>query len=142
MIDATCVDAPITDVGSGSAGVDIPGDVHQVGWWTASAPLTSPHGTSVLVGHVATRAQGSGALAALARTPLGATVRTTRGNVTSTWRLQSVIEVPKSHLPRWIYAGRSGPRRLVLVTCGGSIHRRHGRWTYDDNIVATAVPAV
>jgi hypothetical protein len=41
-------------------------------------------------------------------------------------------------LPASIYS-RTGPRRLVLVTCGGPFNQNIGH--YRDNIVVTAVPA-
>ena len=56
-------------------------------------------------------------------------------------RVVAAAAFHKADLPAAVFAGNSGPRRLVVVTCGGPIHHRPGRgWTYDDNVVSTAVP--
>ena len=61
----------------------------------------------------------------------------------TTWHVTSVREVVKSALPQDIFT-KSGPRRLVVVTCGGALEPipgSHGEFSYDDNIIVTAVPA-
>ena len=54
------------------------------------------------------------------------------------YRVTSVRRVRKQGLPSSIYS-RSGPARLVLVTCGGPFDTKTGH--YRDNVVVTAVPA-
>jgi len=44
-------------------------------------------------------------------------------------------------LPPWVFAGTSGPRRLVMVTCGGSLDYIPGYgYSYRNNVIAVAVP--
>jgi hypothetical protein len=126
----------------------VPADVHDVGLWTEGAPpvnsLGGPlaEGTTLLAGHVNALGQGSGSLAGLYRVVPGAFIYVTSAHVVTTWSVVSATAIAKADLPTAVFAGSAGPRRLVLVTCGGAIHhvRGHG-WTYDDNVVVTAVPA-
>jgi hypothetical protein len=63
-------------------------------------------------------------------------VTTTSGR-TFTYRVTSVRTYPKNALPTSVYS-RTGPARLVLVTCGGPFDTASGH--YRDNIVVTALP--
>lgn len=49
-----------------------------------------------------------------------------------------LIEVEKAELPAWVWAGPNGPRRLVIVTCGGPLIP--GTERHRDNVIATAAP--
>jgi hypothetical protein len=62
---------------------------------------------------------------------------TVAGGGTATYRVVSVRSYPKTALPTNVWSLR-GPRRLVLVTCGGPFDEAAGH--YRDNIVLTAVP--
>jgi hypothetical protein len=45
-------------------------------------------------------------------------------------------------LPPWVFAGTSGPRRLVMVTCGGSLDYIPGYgYSYRNNVIAVADPS-
>ncbi|MFJ1792998.1 class F sortase [Kitasatospora griseola] len=109
-----------------------------------SGPQGRPvdRGTTLTAGHVHDPAQGNGALYNLSRVRPDAVVETSdaAGNVTR-WRVTGLSVVPKSHLPPWGFAGPTGPRKLVIVTCGGPAERdpEHGA-TCRDNVIATAVP--
>lgn len=48
------------------------------------------------------------------------------------------IEVQKTALPSWVWAGPAGDRRLVLVTCGGPLIPGTDR--HRDNVIVSAVP--
>jgi hypothetical protein len=100
-------------------------------------------GTTLLVGHVNYAGRGNGTLYNLSRVRpralvylSDATRRVTR------WRVIALRVVPKQQLPQWVFAGRRGPRRLVLVTCGGPIRYVPGAgYHYRDNVIAVATPA-
>jgi hypothetical protein len=138
VVPSLGIDAPVISVGITDAQLDVPGDVHMVGEWSGGATPTGTSGTVLIAGHVNWAGQGPGALAHLASIAPDATVllSTPRGTAT-TWSVTSVEAVTKADLPQTIF-DRSGPHRLVLVTCGGAFNSATGH--YKDNIVVTATP--
>lgn len=150
VIASVCVNGPIVPTSQQADGaLAIPYDVHQVGMWNGGAPLFGPdskpvnQGTTLLAGHVDYVGQGTGTLYNLYRAEPGAIVYASdaAGHVTR-WRVTSLTVVLKSELPSWVFVGPSGPRRLVIVTCGGPVEYSPGYGnTYRDNVIATAVPA-
>jgi len=156
QLPALGIDAPISPVGvAGDGTLGVPDDVHALGWWDRSAPAGAPAGTTVVDGHVDSAAAGPGALFRLSATPLGAQLTLTTGTGTGTgggggsgsgsgsgsgtvrYTVVARRAYPKSGLPTGLFT-TSGPRRLVVITCGGSFDatRRH----YTDNIVIYAIP--
>jgi hypothetical protein len=119
--------------------LDIPSDVHDVGIWSGGGAITGTQGTVLLAGHVNWWNQGNGALYDLASLQPGAAIYV-RGStgVTTAWQSVSLHAYLKADLPQTIFAP-SGPRRLVLVTCGGAFDPTTGH--YADNVVAIAAPA-
>jgi hypothetical protein len=149
IIPSLCISAPVVASRQRPDGtLAVPRDSHSIGSWTGGAPLVTPSGTAsgagttLMAGHVAAPRQPVGALISLYRIRAGATVyATSRGRVTA-WRVTAIASMPQADLPATVWAGRIGSRRLVIVTCGGPVHRsRRGVWTYDDNVVVTAVPS-
>ena len=138
-INATLLDESIVD-----NSLTIPDDVDDVGHYRGGAPLVGAAGTVLLAGHVNERGQGNGALFELSRIAADAVVQTvTAAGATSTWHVTSVQEVNKAALPQDIFTA-SGPRRLVVVTCGGALEPipgDPGAFSYQDNVIVTAVPA-
>ena len=96
-------------------------------------------GTTLLAGHV-NYGGVNGALYKLASIKPGADVYTAdnKGTVTH-WRVFELTSVVKAALPQDIFTA-TGPRRLVIVTCGGSVLHLAGGNTYEDNVLAYAVP--
>lgn len=137
-------DAPVFPVGDPGGVLLPPANIQTLGWWEAGVAPGAPRGTSVLVGHVDGRNAAGvpvvGALFYLDRTPLGATavVRTTSGKVLN-YVLVARRLYTKAALPTRAIFVRTGPPRLVVVTCGGPFDpaTRH----YQDNVVAYFVPA-
>ena len=150
VIGSLCINAPILPVYQRPNGsLVIPYDVHEIGMWDGGAQLTSPdgkplrQGATLLVGHVDYAGQGNGTLYDLYQVQPGAIVYASdaSGHVTR-WRVTSLTVVLKSELPSWVFAGRTGPRKLVIVTCGGPADYVHGYgYSYRDNVIAAAVPA-
>ncbi len=148
-IPSLCAFGPTVDTSEDLENeLTIPKDVRTVGVWDRGAPLLAadgrarPIGTTLLAGHVNAANQGRGTLYALYRVRAGALVYVVDGHGRVTrWRVTSLSIVAKGHLPPSIFAGRSGPRQLVLVTCGGPVVSTPTGHTYLDNVVATARPA-
>ena len=135
------VDAPLDPVGVEPDGaMTLPGDVDRVGWYRFGPTPGDDEGTAVLAGHVDDAEQGLGALAPLREAEVGAEVRVTdaSGAVTS-WRVVSRELIEKRAVPLDALFQRTGPPRLVLLTCGGEFLPELR--SYTDNVVVVAEPA-
>ena len=132
------IEAPLVPEAIADHSLDIPGDVHEVGVWTGGATVDATSGTVLLAGHVNYADQGAGALYPLAGIQRHALIYLSdaSGHVT-TWTTTALQAYPKADLPQNIFAP-TGPRSLVLVTCGGPFDTRTGH--YLDNVVVTAAP--
>ena len=150
VIGSLCVNGPIIPTSATPEGaLIIPQDVHQIGMWDKGAPITGSdqqpltQGTTLLAGHVNAADQGSGTFYDLYKVQPGAVVYVTdpAGSVTR-WRVVGLDVVVKAALPKSVFAGPTGPRKLVLVTCGGPIRNIPGVGnTYRDNVIVSATPA-
>ena len=112
-----------------------PSDPLQVGWWSGGARPGSAHGAAVLTGH--TVHTGGGALDDLDTLARGDRVQVRSGSTGLTYRVGSVEVLSRDELARRRVEifGRSGPPRLVLITCED--------WdgtAYRSNVVVTARP--
>ena len=135
------VDAPLDPVGVEPDGaMTLPEDVDRVGWYRFGPAPGDDEGTAVLAGHVDDAEQGLGALAPLREAEVGAEVRVTdaSGAVTS-WRVVSRELIEKRAVPLDALFQRTGPPRLVLLTCGGEFLPELR--SYTDNVVVVAEPA-
>lgn len=133
------VRAPIVveDV-NGAGELIVPGDPDAVGLAGPLAPLSGDLGTTLVAGHVSFDGE-PGALHSLVDAAPGAVVRTSdREGAVRVWRVTGLEAVRKDRLPEF---SAGGPRRLVIVTCGGTLTRRHDDWSFDQNVIVTAVPA-
>jgi sortase (surface protein transpeptidase) len=122
----------------GTDDVAIPNDVRTVGWYRFGV-RPGDAGSSVLVGHVSSAAQGAGLFSRLRDLRAGA--RVTIGYRDGSQRafvVRARREYPKAGLPADLFA-RAGAARLILVTCGGRFDATTGH--YEDNVVVYAVPA-
>jgi hypothetical protein len=118
----------------------VPADVHTVGWDVYSAAMDSAAGSTVLDGHVNYAGQGAGFFSDLASTHPGEVISTTSPTgIASHWRITSQRLYLKDHgLPASLFSP-GGPRRLVLISCGGAFDWSTGH--YLSNVVVVAVPA-
>jgi hypothetical protein len=135
------VDAPLDPVGVDPAGaMALPEDVDRVGWYRFGPAPGADEGTAVLAGHVDDADQGLGALAPLRGVEAGAEVQVTdaSGAVTR-WRVVSRELIEKRAVPLAALFQRTGPPRLVLLTCGGEFLPELR--SYADNVVVVAEPA-
>jgi hypothetical protein len=133
------VTAPVVPVGVSAAGaLDVPADIHELGWWAGGALAGSTGGTVVLDGHVDSAAAGAGALYELRTLTVGSTVDLRGSEGTFTYRITGVREYRKGALPAASLFAQSGQPRLVLITCGGPFDAATHH--YRDNIAAFGVP--
>jgi sortase (surface protein transpeptidase) len=138
-IGAIGVRAPIVPVGveAGSSHVQVPSDVHIVGWYRFGPP-PGAGGSAVLLGHVDSWTQGPGVFFRLRELEPADVIRVTFANGSeSPFQVVARRSYPKTGLPSKLFE-RKGPSILVLVTCGGSFDQ--STRSYSDNIVVFAVP--
>jgi sortase (surface protein transpeptidase) len=135
------VDAPVVPVGvTGDGLMDLPADVHRVGWYRFGPAPGEPEGNAVLAGHVDSWDQGIGALGRLRAVQPGQRVEVTdAAGAVSRWQVLTRRLVGKQELPLQELFDRAGPPRLVLLTCGGPFDERTR--SYRDNLVVVAGPA-
>ncbi len=133
------IDLPVQPVGVAEDGMmALPTTAFAVGWYEFGARPADRAGTTVLAGHVDTKAEGLGPLAALRRVDEGTQITLT--TVAGTSRRYSVTQVKvirKARVPLEQIFAREGPETLVVITCGGPYSRATG---YRDNVIVTAVP--
>jgi hypothetical protein len=138
-IGAIGVRAPIVPVGveAGSSHVQVPSDVHVVGWYRFGPP-PGAGGSAVLLGHVDSWTQGPGVFFRLRDLEPADVIWVTFANGSeSSFRVVARRSYPKSGLPGRLF-DREGPSFLALVTCGGSFNQ--ATRSYSDNVVVFAVP--
>jgi len=130
--NARLLPEPITD-----NALQIPPDVHHVGWWSGGGQLSGSSGTVLLAGHVNYVGQGPGALSQLAYAHVGETITTVGPHhMTQDWTVDKVTSLIQADLPQDIFTS-TGPRRLVIVTCGGTLEPDH---YYNENVLVYAEP--
>jgi len=135
------IDAPVDPVGVIPDGLlQLPDDIRRVGWYRFGPVPGQPQGSAVLAGHVDSWNQGLGALSRLRSVEPGQRIAVTdaAGQITR-WQVGTRQLVVKQQLPLPDLFARSGPPRLVLLTCGGPFDERLR--SYRDNLVVVAVPA-
>jgi hypothetical protein len=140
-IPSLCIFAPLVPARIVGGTLLIPSDVHLAGLDTTSAPLDAAQGTTIIAGHVDNYSQGDGVFYFLSQAEPGALITVSvPGHAPTTWRVYQVSVADKAALPLDMWS-LSGPRRLVLVTCGGPIDHTPAGNTYADNVLIYATPA-
>jgi hypothetical protein len=130
--------APIERVRLRGTTMQIPLDPRRVGWWAGGAAPGDSSGTAVIVGHV-NYSGVTGTLATIATLRPGDHVTIAERHRTLRYAIAAVHTYPKTTgIPSEVFV-RTGPVRLVLITCGGPFDSATGN--YEDNIVAYARPA-
>jgi hypothetical protein len=133
------ITAPIDPVTVGKDNyLDIPGDIHRVGWYKDAGQLDGGPGSVLITGHVNWVGQGTGALGNIGQLHLGDVVVTRGQKKPQAWRVVRLVSYLKSGgLPQDIFR-KTGKRELVLVTCGGAFDPSTGN--YLSNIVVHLQP--
>lgn len=135
--------APIVEVGLlPDGGMKVPSDITTVGWFAVAGHTIRPgdHGTAVLAGHRDSRADGPGALHALADVPLGELLHITHddGSV-SVWEVVELMTTPRDALPVVELFTVGGTPRLAVVTCGGRFDVLRRSYTHNTIVIAHRV---
>jgi len=133
------IDVPVVAAGVDDRGrMALPGSADEAAWYRFGPAPASPHGATVVAAHV-DDVDSVGPFARLTRAEPGTRVhvRTSDGR-THNYTVTQVRSEPKPDLSFEDLFDRSGPARLVLVTCGGTWDA--AARSYSDNVVVTATP--
>jgi hypothetical protein len=139
-IPSVGVDAAVDPVGVEDDGsMVIPRKAARVGWYRFGPAPGAPVGNAVIAGHVDSHVQGAGALFRLRDVAVGDVVEVDSGDgMRLRYRVTSMERIVKKALPTERLFARTGPPRLVLITCGGPFDR--ALRSYQDNLVVVAEP--
>ena len=139
VIPDLAVQAPVVEVWTDDGVLHPPTDPATVGWWAASALTGAAAGNTVLAGHVDSADAGLGALAGLSQLAEGSRVEIRTDSGTAAYTVSARLVLDKgTGLPPELF-DRTGPPRLVLITCGGPFDTT--TLSYRDNVVVLADPA-
>jgi hypothetical protein len=139
VVPAIGVDHPVVEVGlRPDGGMEVPDDVHEIGWYAPLGIRPGDAGTAVLAGHVDSRLQGRGAFFDLRGLDVGDAIVVVTDTGEQPWTVTGRTRYPKAELPVERLFATSGEPRLVLITCGGDFDVA-GR-SYADNVVVFAEP--
>jgi len=131
--------ASVIDVGVEPDGdMEVP-PADRVGWYRYG-PAPGEDGSAVLAAHIAYDGR-NGVFVRLAELQPGAEVEVVYDDgTTDRFVVESNQRYDKDELPDDLVYARSGPSRLVLITCGGRFDSNAR--SYEDNVVVVATPAV
>lgn len=117
----------------------LPG-AYEVTRWQGGSNVKDKKGNILIAGHVSWNGV-HGLIHDLAHIKAGnlAYITDEEGN-RQAFQLQKAETIKKEVLPQEIW-DTTGPKQLVVVTCGGEIYRRSdGSMHFDSNVIATFVP--
>ncbi|SDO68700.1 Sortase family protein [Nakamurella panacisegetis] len=134
VIPVLGVNAPVVRTPLVNGSLELPEEVNTVTRWTGGADPAGKQGTTLVAGHVDNKYQGEGALFWIHTLQAGDVIYLTTDKKATRWKVTGMESFVKRSLPASVFAGSSGPRRLVLVTCGGPF----ANGNYEDNVVVTA----
>ncbi|GAA5105336.1 hypothetical protein GCM10023339_01090 [Alloalcanivorax gelatiniphagus] len=135
LVPSLGVRAPVDGIRTVAGALTPPPDPQRVGWWSGGARPGAPAGAAVITGH--TVHTGGGAFDDLETLTRGDRVLVRSGVEVVTYEVASVEVLGRGELARRSASifGRTGPGRLVLITCED--------WDgteYLSNVVVTARP--
>jgi hypothetical protein len=139
-IPAVQIDTPLQRLGrAADQTVEVPTDFGVAGWF-GDGPRPGQPGPAVILGHVDSRS-GPAVFFPLVRVARGAEVQVDRADgSTVSFRVTSVLKVPKAEFPTELVYGPTLQPSLRLVTCGGPFDRAAG--SYLDNVIVSADPVL
>lgn len=140
QVPALGIDVRVVPTGvDGSGQMALPASSDVAGWYRYGPAPGSDDGATVVAAHVDDE-EKVGPFARLPGIDEGSEVRVrTADGVSHNYTVTTVREEPKTEVAFDAVFDRSGPSRLVLVTCGGAWDAAAD--SYTDNIVVTATPA-
>ena len=137
-INSLAVSAPVVPTGVTRAGnAQIPRDGDVVGWYEFGSAPGDATGSTVLIGHRDTQAEGPGVLFDLDTITPGDVLTVRSGSTSLRYEVVALRSIDKDGLPDSLFR-RGGPPQLVVITCGGAFIPEAGG--YQENLFAVAVP--
>jgi len=134
------VDVPVLPTGLDDAGnMALPPDPANAGWYEYGPAPASTAGATVIAAHVDSLTYGIGPFAAFADAVPGTEIVVTdTAGAVRTYVVSSVNTTDKLDVVWASVFDRTGPSRLVVVTCGGEFdyNTRH----YLSNVIVVATP--
>jgi len=134
------VDVPVVSAGLDDAGnMALPPNPATAGWYEYGPAPSSPAGATVIAAHVDSLTYGIGPFAAFADAAPGTEIVVTdTAGAVRTYAVSSVDTTDKLDVVWASVFDRTGPSRLVVVTCGGEFDytTRH----YLSNVIVVATP--
>lgn len=137
-IDRLGISSSLIDLRKNPNGtVQVPSDVHRVGWYVGSAH-PGDAGPTVLIGHVDSY-KGPAVFHRLRELHKGDLVRVARADKTqAVFVVTEVRRVAKRHFPTALVYVGDGKASLRLVTCGGVFDRQSGHYLDNTVVLATS----
>lgn len=138
-IDGVDIDQPVVPAGLTDRGaLALPSHPDTVGWYRWGSWPDRPSGSVLLAAHLDSRMYGVGPFTRLRTTVVGSTVTIwSHSGLVTRYRVLVVREYLKTAVPYPQLTNPDGPRRLVLLTCGGPYLPDRGG--YQDTVVVVAV---
>jgi hypothetical protein len=135
------IEAPLGRAGVAAGSMQIPADVHRVGWLDESARTTDLIGMTVIAGHVSDDSDSPGALWNLRKAVRGTIVRVVdRSGAVHRYRVTGRLYRDRTGaLPASLFR-TTGAHELALVTCASKVVYPDGRFHYTQNLVVFATP--
>lgn len=140
VIASIGLDVPVVPVGVVEGGfMELPENPAIGGWYRYGADPALDEGHVVISAHVDAPDYPIGPFSQVRDLAAGTVVDVTdAAGVVHQYSIASVTYYPKTELPVDELFARTGPRELVLITCGGAYDSATGR--YRENVVAVATP--
>jgi hypothetical protein len=141
VVERVGIDATVQPEGVDATGaMSLPADPAVAGWYRFGSAPSRATGSTVLAAHVDAVGYGIGPFAHLVDVPIGTPIAVTDADGTVTrYQVATVTLLPKTGVPWASVFDHDGPRRLVLVTCGGTFDESTHH--YRSNLVVTATPS-
>lgn len=136
-IPALEITAPVVSEGTSGTSLDIPADVHHVGWDDQTPPPGRP-GVTLLAGHVNWVGQGEGALGQIGQLVAGDQVVLDWQGTQTTWTVDASPRLSPNTVVHPRLFTDTGPPTLALVTCGGPFSETTSGGSYADNVIVMA----
>ena len=139
QVPSVGIDVRVVGVGVQPDGLmELPRDPKIAGWYRFGPDPSDPDGSTVIAAHVDSLEYGLGPFSRLRDLPSGAEIIVTTADGTQhRYTTEAVARALKNELPVAELFERSGPPRLVLITCGGRFDT--ATRTYSDNVIVTAM---
>lgn len=137
VIPALGIDVRVEHLGMNASGsMDAPAAFSDAGWYKYGSVPGQP-GTAVIAGHLDNGLGLDGAFKRLGRITVGdRVVVETKGGEEVAFIVSSIESYPYEKVPEEEIFTESGPSRLALITCGGSL--LYAQRTYDHRLVVMA----